>query len=55
MACSMAYTVDSVLKGQPSCLGLSYLLFIPSLDEDLVQNDADDQLPFSRPFFSFWL
>ena len=28
---------------------------VPSLDEDLVQNGANDLLPFSRPFFSFWL
>ena len=45
----MACIVDSVPKGLPSCyLGPSYPSFIPSLDENLDQNDAQGFLPFSQ-------
>ena len=48
-ACSKAYTTNSVPMSLPSCyFSLSSLPSFPSLDEDLAQNDAGDQFPFSQ-------
>ena len=49
MACSMGYIVDSALKSQASYyLDLSFLPSVPSLDEDLAQNDDWGLLLFSQ-------